>query len=180
MSAPTQTAGDRFPAFGEASVRRAWIALGANLGDPPRQLRDALQRIAQLPQVRLVAKSSLYRTEPIGLPGQADYCNAACEVETALSARALLQALMQLELAAGRVRDGRRWAPRVLDLDLLHVEGCSHTEPALMLPHPEIGRRNFVLLPLAQIAPQLEIPGLGRVDLLARALGDAGVRIWHD
>ena len=172
-----KTAGDVSQAA--STVRRAWIALGANLDQPANQLRSAIQRIAQLERVRLIAQSPLYRTAPIGLPGQAEYCNAVCEVTTSLVPTSLFEQLMVLERAAGRVRDGSRWGPRVLDLDLLHVEGCASNDPALMLPHPEIGRRNFVLLPLAQIAPTLEIPGLGQVATLARALGDSGIQPWN-
>lgn len=158
--------------------RKAYIALGANLGDPARQLREALQRIGTIEGVRLCVQSSLYRTAPLGLPGQADYCNAVCEVETALAPQALFAALMEIEREAGRVRDGRRWGPRVLDLDLLHIEGCVSAEPALMLPHPEIARRNFVVLPLLQIAPDLRIPGLGSLAALADSLTVEGISTW--
>lgn len=175
------TAGDPPQRSGEpATVHRAYIALGANLGDPARQLREALARIAALAGVRPVAQSSLYRTTPLGLPEQADYCNAVCAVDTALPPAALFAQLMAIERAAGRVRDGRRWGPRVLDLDLLHVEGCISPDADLRLPHPEIGRRNFVVLPLLEIAPDLEIPGLGAIAALARTLPAAGIAPWHD
>jgi 2-amino-4-hydroxy-6-hydroxymethyldihydropteridine diphosphokinase len=159
---------------------KAYIALGANLGRPAEQLRTALDALACTPGVKLLAQSRLYRSAPLGEAGQADYCNAVCSVAAALPPEALLQRLLEIERAAGRIRDGRRWAPRLLDLDLLHVEGEQRAAPQLKLPHPEIGRRNFVLVPLAEIAPALEIPGLGNVSDCARRLGGAGLELWSE
>lgn len=160
-------------------VARAWLGLGANLGAPAVQLESALTAIAALPNTRLVARSTLYRSDPVGPPGQPDYCNAACEIETALAPLTLLDALQAIENAAGRQRDGIRWAARLLDLDILHVEGLACADARLSLPHPQLARRNWVLVPLAEIAPALEIPGLGPVAELARRLGHAGLRAWH-
>ncbi|HSW15421.1 MAG TPA: 2-amino-4-hydroxy-6-hydroxymethyldihydropteridine diphosphokinase [Solimonas sp.] len=157
-------------------MSRAYIGLGANLGDPRRQILDAIDGLAACG--RLLACSSLYRTAPLGEPGQPDYCNAACLLDTALSAEALMDRLLELERAAGRVRDGRRWGARRLDLDLLHVEGVTLETPKLRLPHPEIARRNFVLVPLAEIAPELLIPGVGRIAAAAAAIGRAGLDPW--
>ncbi|MFP5358471.1 MAG: 2-amino-4-hydroxy-6-hydroxymethyldihydropteridine diphosphokinase [Gammaproteobacteria bacterium] len=159
---------------------RAYVGLGANLGDPPAQIRSALQALARLPQTRLLRSSRLYRTAPLGLPGQADYCNAACSLESALDPPGLMQALLGLERAAGRERDGRRWGPRTLDLDLLHVVGVQLQTPGLCLPHPELARRNFVLAPLAEIEPTLDIPGVGEVAALLAAVGRAGLQDWAD
>lgn len=157
---------------------KAYIALGANLGDPAGQVRAALAALVAADGVKLIAQSSLYRTAPMGLPGQGDYCNAACVVDTALTPEALFAILIGIERAAGRVRDGRRWGPRVLDLDLLHCEGQTRATAELTLPHPEIAKRNFVLVPLAEVAPALVLPGVGNVVEAAAALGREGLVLW--
>lgn len=156
----------------------AYVGLGANLGDPAAQLRAALDAMARLPDTRVVTTSRFYRSAPMGPPGQPDYCNAACQLDTALTPRALLDALIAIERAAGRVRGAERWGPRRLDLDLLHVEGVEMNEPGLHLPHPGIAKRNFVLVPLAELAPHLEIRGLGRIADRAREAGTAGLGPW--
>ena len=158
----------------------AYIALGANLGDPPRQLRTALQQLAQLPQTRLLVASNLYRSAPLGPSAQAYYCNAVCSVDTRLAPAALLALMLELERTAGRVRSAERWGPRTLDLDLIHVEGVTSDAAALRLPHPELSRRNFVLVPLAEIAPTLKIPGLGNVELAAHRIGSDGLAPWPE
>jgi len=154
---------------------RAYIALGANLGDPPAQLNAALHSLRGSPGVEVVATSSFYRTAPLGQPGQADYCNAVCAVDTTLQPEALLDLLQGIETAAGRRRDGTHWGSRLLDLDLLHMEGRVSQTPRLTLPHPELQRRAFVLVPLAEIAPDLLIPGLGTVQNLTAAIDRSGV-----
>lgn len=159
---------------------RAYVGLGANLGKPAAQIRSALQALAALPQTRLLRQSGLYRSAPLGLPGQADYCNAACSLETDLAPPVLMQALLVLERAAGRERDGRRWGPRTLDLDLLHVVSVQLQTPGLCLPHPELARRNFVLAPLAEIEPGLHIPGVGTVEEQLATLGWSGLAPWTD
>lgn len=158
----------------------AYIGLGANLGRPAQQIRSAIDALRGTTGIRLLAQSSLYRSTAIGLPGQPDYCNAVCAVSTQLDAERLLEALIGIEQAAGRVRDGRRWGPRVLDLDLLHMEGVSSTSARLTLPHPEISKRNFVLVPWAEIAPELEIAGVGVISELAIGLGRDGLSLWSD
>ena len=159
---------------------RTYIGLGANLGHPPGQLNAALTHIAARPRVRLVAQSSFYRSAPLGPAGQPDYCNAACSVDTDLTPDDLLTALHAIERDMGRQRPPVRWAPRLIDLDLLHVEGVSLRTARLTLPHPELARRNFVLVPLAEIAPTLVLPGLGKVKDLARDIGSAGLQRWTD
>lgn len=154
---------------------RAHIGLGANLGDPAACLSWALQRLAELGQVE--AQSPLYRSAPMGPADQPDYCNAVCVLVTPLTPRALLDALLAIERETGRVRDAK-WGPRTLDLDLLHVDGIVSAETSLRLPHPGISRRNFVLCPWADIAPATQIPGLGRVDALAAAIGCDGLTPW--
>lgn len=130
----------------------AFIALGANLGDAPATLRWALATIAALPGTKLARSSSLYCTAPIDSSGP-DYINAVAEVATLLHAPALLQALQQIELAAGRERPYRN-APRTLDLDILLYGDAHIHSPHLQVPHPRMGERAFVLVPLAEIAPQ--------------------------
>jgi 2-amino-4-hydroxy-6-hydroxymethyldihydropteridine diphosphokinase len=159
-------------------VRRAWLGLGANLGDPVAQVERALLQIAALPETRLIARSSLYRSDPVGPPGQPDYCNAVCEIETALAPEALLDAVLVIEVDNGRTRDGIRWTARRLDIDLLHVDGVACDTPRLNLPHPQLHRRNWVLVPLAEITPALTIPGLGAIATLAAQLGMGGLSRW--
>ncbi|HUR42327.1 MAG TPA: 2-amino-4-hydroxy-6-hydroxymethyldihydropteridine diphosphokinase [Verrucomicrobiae bacterium] len=159
--------------------RRAYIGLGANLGEPHAQVLRAFDLIEDIPGVTPVARSSLYRSAPLGPGPQPDYCNAACAIDTASTPEALLQRLQAIEHALGRERPRVRWAPRCIDLDLLHVEGAARVGGALTLPHPELHKRNFVLAPLAEIAPTLEVPGLGRIDALARALGEVGLARWE-
>lgn len=156
----------------------AFIGLGSNLGDPPLRLRTALDLIARLPGTRLLRQSRLYRSAPMGPADQPEYCNAVCQVQTALSPRELLDALLAIERSSGRQRGPDRWGPRRLDLDLLHVVGQRLDESGLHLPHPGLGQRNFVLIPLAEIAPDLEIDGLGRIADCAQQIGADGLGFW--
>jgi 2-amino-4-hydroxy-6-hydroxymethyldihydropteridine diphosphokinase len=155
-------------------MTRAFVALGGNLGDPPSILRRALAALGGLPRTRLVAHSRFYRTPPWGLLEQPPFLNAAAELDTALAPHELLDALLAIERAAGRVREGERWGPRTLDLDLLHMEGVVSHDERLTLPHPRIGERAFVLVPLAELAPELELPGQGRVVELLGAVDASG------
>jgi 2-amino-4-hydroxy-6-hydroxymethyldihydropteridine diphosphokinase len=151
-----------------AGTVTACIALGSNLEDPREQVRRGFEALATLPQSRLLARSRLYRTSPWGITEQPDFINAAARLETSLTPRALLDALRTIESRAGRVR-GVRNGPRVLDLDLLLYGDRIVDEPDLVVPHPRLHERAFVLLPLADVAPELDVPGHGRVrDLLAR------------
>lgn len=158
-------------------MARAYIGLGANLGAPAVQVCAAVAALAGCGEV--VARSPLYRSVPMG-PPQPDYCNAVCILDTELPPQELMLSLLAIERAAGRVRDGSRWGARQLDLDLLHVEGVALNSEALRLPHPGIAQRNFVLVPLADVAPQLEVPGLGRIQTLALQLGREGLQPWQD
>jgi 2-amino-4-hydroxy-6-hydroxymethyldihydropteridine diphosphokinase len=157
---------------------KAYIGLGANLGQPAIQVSAALAALQKTAGVNLLNQSALYRSRAIGQANQPDYCNAVCVVQSALDADELFDSMIAIEQAAGRVRDGTRWGPRVLDLDLLHVEGIRLQSTRLTLPHPEIARRNFVLIPLAEIAPDLEIPNLGRIAELAANLRRSGLSMW--
>jgi 2-amino-4-hydroxy-6-hydroxymethyldihydropteridine diphosphokinase len=161
-------------------MRRAYIGLGANLQDPPAQLREALRLIGARPGIRVVATSKFYRSAPLpGTGEQPDYCNAACAVDTDLNPDRLLTHLHEVERQMGRERPPQRWAPRLIDLDLLHYERVTAMKTSrLTLPHPEMHKRNFVLVPLAEIAPSLELPGMGRVAALAQELGTVGLKPW--
>ena len=153
---------------------RAFIALGSNLQDPATQVRRALEQLPQLPGTRVTRQSSLYRTAPVGYDNQPDFINAAAEITTTLAPLALLRALLQLEASFGRERPFPN-APRVLDLDLLLYDEQVMRTPELTLPHPRLHERGFVLVPLAEIAPDLEIPGKGRVADLLQACDGRGV-----
>ena len=155
----------------------AYVAFGSNLNDPVSQLRTGALALGKLPGTRLVRGSSLYRSAPVGLTDQPDFINAVCEIDPALTARKLMQALLDIETANGRVR-AVPGGPRTLDLDLLlYGETVCH-EAGLSLPHPRLHARAFVLYPLAEIAPGLSIPGRGRVEaLLAGCAGQTIERL---
>jgi len=148
-----------------AAPLRAHVALGANLDDPAATLRAAFDALAALPGTRLVARSALYRSAPVGVSGQPDYLNAVAALDTQLSAPALLAALLAIETARGRTRDYHH-APRTLDLDLLLYADEVIDQPGLAVPHPRMHERAFVLVPLAEIAPAAVIPGRGPVAAL--------------
>lgn len=156
----------------------AYIALGANLGEPARQLRAAMQALASTQGIHLLAQSPLYRTAPLGPAGQPHYCNAVCKIETSLTPEQLLEQMLALERAAGRVRSGDRWGPRLLDLDLLYMDGEQRSSERLKLPHPGIASRNFVLIPMADVAASLDIPGVGRIAEQAQNIGREGLEPW--
>jgi 2-amino-4-hydroxy-6-hydroxymethyldihydropteridine diphosphokinase len=140
----------------------AFVALGSNLDAPREHVARGMLEIGALPETRLVARSSLYRTAPVGFLEQPDFINAVVMVETALAPHALLDGLLSIERRHGRVREFQN-APRTLDLDLLlYGERVLH-EHGLTLPHPRMHERAFVLLPLAEIASDTVIPGKGRV-----------------
>lgn len=140
----------------------AYIGLGSNLDDPEEQLRRAFTELAQIPCTRLICNSDLYRNPPMGGLDQPDYINAVARVETSLGPEQLLQQLQAIETAHGRTRAGR-WGARTLDLDLLVYGSNIIDTPDLQLPHPGVHERAFVLYPLHEIAPDLEIPGRGQV-----------------
>jgi 2-amino-4-hydroxy-6-hydroxymethyldihydropteridine diphosphokinase len=156
--------------------RPAYVGLGSNLSDPARQVRCAAQGLAHLPRTLHLATSRLYGSRPLGTVEQPDFVNAAAGLLTQLSAQELLRELQALESAAGRPAVHEHWGPRVIDLDLLVFadEQCSSAD--LVLPHPGVVERNFVLYPLAEIAPDLEVPGKGPVrELLTRVRADG---VW--
>ncbi len=140
-------------------IESAFLALGANLGDPQRSVESAIQALAEHSDLTLRARSSLYRTPPLGPPGQPDYINAVVCVRTNLAPLALLQQTQAIEQAHGRER-GLRWGPRTLDIDLLLLDDQQLALPLLSIPHPEMFKRAFVLGPLSEIAPDWLHQGL--------------------
>jgi 2-amino-4-hydroxy-6-hydroxymethyldihydropteridine diphosphokinase len=155
----------------------AFIGLGSNLSDPRAQILRALQALGALPETRLVARSSLYRSAPVGFLQQPDFINAVAKLETMLAPRALLDALLTVERQYGRRRTFLN-APRTLDLDILLYDGLRHHEHGLTLPHPQMHLRAFVLKPLLEIEPDCAIPGIGRAaDALPECEGQALERI---
>lgn len=138
----------------------AFIGLGSNLADPVAQVKQALVALNDLPQSRVIARSSLYRSAPVGYVNQPDFINAVAQVETSLSPRVLLDELLALELVCGRTREFL-YAPRTLDLDLLLYDNLVHHEHGLSIPHPHMHQRAFVLQPLCEIAADCVIPNQG-------------------
>jgi 2-amino-4-hydroxy-6-hydroxymethyldihydropteridine diphosphokinase len=161
------------------TLRPAYIALGSNLEDPVSQVRRAMEHLSRRDGIRLELRSQLYCSTPLGPQDQPDFVNAAVGVLTAFSARELLDVLLSIEKLMGRDRR-ERWGPRIIDLDLIWMVGEPIDEPGLTLPHPGVSERNFVLYPLADIAPSLRIPGHGLVADLAARIGDAGLSVLED
>lgn len=153
----------------------AWIGLGSNLDAPRRHVETALEELDRLPLCRRLHHSRLYRSRPVGPADQPDFINAVALVATRLSPLALLDQLQALEQRHGRVR-ARRWGPRTLDLDLLLFDDRQLSTPRLTLPHPEMVRRAFVLVPLAELAPGMRLPDGRRVDALAETLDRRDLR----
>ncbi len=152
-------------------MQNVFIGLGSNLSDPQAQIRRALQALESLPKTRVVARSSLYRSAPVGYLDQPDFINAVAQRETELAPRALLDALLALEQECGRTREFRN-APRTLDLDLLLYGDLRHHEHGLTLPHPQMHLRAFVLVPLLELAPDCVIPGIGPAAEALRQCGN--------
>ena len=151
-------------------MTRAYVGLGANLGDREQMLQLALERLAAEPSVELVAASQLRETDPVDFLDQPRFLNAAAAVETDLSPRQLLARLQLIECELGRRRAGRRFGPRVIDLDLLLYGSETVNEPELVIPHPRLHLRRFALEPLAELDPELEVPGKGSVRALLSGL----------
>jgi 2-amino-4-hydroxy-6-hydroxymethyldihydropteridine diphosphokinase len=137
-----------------------FIGLGSNLADPVFQVSRALDALDNLPHTRVMLRSSLYRSAPVGYLAQPDFINAVAQLETELMPRALLAALLALEQECGRTREFCN-APRTLDLDVLLYDDLRHHEHGLTIPHPHMHLRAFVLQPLLEIAPDCVIPGVG-------------------
>ena len=149
---------------------RAYIGLGANLGDREGTMRQALARIGADPSIELVSVSTFRETDPVGVEEQPRFLNAAAEIETELAPRELLQRLLETERGLGRKRDGARFGPRTIDLDLLLYGDDVVDEPGLRVPHPRLAERRFVLEPLVELDPMLELPGGGRLSSILAKL----------
>ncbi|RUO27929.1 2-amino-4-hydroxy-6-hydroxymethyldihydropteridine diphosphokinase [Aliidiomarina sedimenti] len=147
----------------------AYLGLGANLNDPQAQLHFALQQLTRHSEMNGIVCSSLYASKPMGPQDQPDYVNAVVAVETTLTPTQLLSATQSIENAAGRVR-GQHWGPRTLDIDILLYDTLCITAPDLSIPHPGLESREFVLVPLAEIAPQLVLPNGKQVAALAQQI----------
>ena len=149
----------------------AFVGIGSNLGEPERQIAAALEELAAEDGIELVAASTLRETEPVGYLDQPSFLNGAAQLETALPPRELLERLLEIESRLGRVSgEGPRFGPRTIDLDLLLYGDETIDEPGLTVPHPRLAERRFALEPLAELAPGLEIPGLGPVQALLTEL----------
>jgi len=144
----------------------AYIGIGSNLDDPVVRVQAAFRELQRLPATRLTARSSLYGSRPMGPADQPDYINAVAGVETRLPAVDLLHELAQIENRQGRTRGAVHWGPRILDLDLLLYGEQRIATPALTVPHPGLHERDFVLVPLAEIAGDLDVPGQGPLSTL--------------
>ena len=151
-------------------MARAFVGLGANLGDREATIRRALELLRATPGLEVAAVSALRETDPVGYLDQPPFLNGAAELETTLAPRELLDAMLGVERTLGRERTGPRFGPRTIDLDLLLYGDDRIDEPGLRVPHPRLHERAFALEPLAELDPALEIPGRGRVQTLLAAL----------
>lgn len=154
----------------------AFIGLGSNLEKPESQVSKAIPEIAAVNGITLLAKSSLYRSKPVGPQDQPDFINAVIKVDTNLDAQSLLSVLQDMEQQHGRIKT-RHWGPRTLDLDILLFGNEIVQEENLCIPHPGICKRNFVIYPLAELEPGLDIPGQGNLSQLMKSCSDDIVRI---
>jgi len=155
-----------------------YVGLGSNLNNPPAQLRMALKALSFLPLTRLLKVSRFYRTQPLGSAWQPRYLNAVVQLNTSLQPLDLLDRLQAIELHQGRIRSGYRWGPRTLDLDILLFGNRQMAHPRLQIPHYDLVRRDFVVLPLLEIAPfEMQISGLGSLSELARKF-HKNARLW--
>lgn len=159
-------------------MTRVYLALGSNLADPLHQVQAALDALAALPDTKLVATSSFYRTPPYGPPNQPDYLNAAVALDTNLSPETLLDLTQRIELEQGRVRKDERWGPRTLDLDIMLFGDLTLKTPRLIVPHYDMHNRAFMLLPLLELAPDIALPNGTRVRHLLSGLDTSAILPW--
>jgi 2-amino-4-hydroxy-6-hydroxymethyldihydropteridine diphosphokinase len=149
---------------------RAYIGIGSNLENPVAQVKEAIEELKVLPDTILAACSSLYSSKPMGPQDQPDYVNAVAALDTLLSPVELLQHLQRIEELQGRERDGEQWGPRILDLDLLLYGKKVIDADGLKIPHPGLHERDFVIVPLAEVAGNLNIPGHGLLTSLINSV----------
>jgi 2-amino-4-hydroxy-6-hydroxymethyldihydropteridine diphosphokinase len=149
---------------------RAYVGIGSNLEDPVAQVKEAVEELKVLPDTILAARSSLFSGKPMGPQDQPDYVNAVVALDTLLSPAELLQQLQRIEELQGRERDGEHWGPRILDLDLLLYGKKVIDADGLKVPHPGMHERDFVIVPLAEIAGNLNIPGRGLLTTLINSV----------
>ncbi len=161
---------------GRGAPTPAFVGVGSNLDSPEKQVESAIDSLARIPGCDLVARSSLYESAPFGPVDQPDFVNAVAGLVTTLDALSLFRCLQQIESSQGRIR-GEHWGPRVIDLDLLVFGGTIVDLDELTVPHPGIAERNFVLLPLLEIAHDLVIPGLGKVVDIAVSHDEPRIRL---
>jgi 2-amino-4-hydroxy-6-hydroxymethyldihydropteridine diphosphokinase len=156
--------------------RPAYVAIGSNLESPRDRVLEAMERLGALSAPNALLRSHLYVSRPLGPQDQPDFVNAAAGLLTQDSPQALLARLLEIERSMGRKRR-ERWGPRVIDLDLVWMVDAAVDEPGLKVPHPGVSTRNFVLYPLADIAPTIKIPGMGTVLDLKRSVGGDGISV---
>ena len=156
--------------------RPAYVAIGSNLESPRERVLEAMQRLDALSAPDTLLRSNLYLSRPMGPQDQPDYVNAAAGLLTQSTPQELLAHLLDIERSMGRTQR-ERWGPRVIDLDLVWMVGATVDEPGLKVPHPGVSTRNFVLYPLADIAPTMKIPGIGTVLELKRSVGGDGISV---
>jgi 2-amino-4-hydroxy-6-hydroxymethyldihydropteridine diphosphokinase len=154
----------------------AYIGIGSNLDDPVSQVKEALEELDGIPDSVLVSQSSLYASKPMGPADQPDYVNAVAALDTLLSPEELLQALQKIEQRLGREREGEKWGPRIIDLDLLLYGKKTIQTDTLTVPHPGLHERDFVIIPLAEIAGNMSIPGKGQLSTLIAACENHSVK----
>jgi len=152
-----------------------YIGIGSNLDDPVQQVSQAINELGQLANCEMLKFSSLYRSAPMGPADQPDYINAVVALSTSLDPITVLDKLQAIEQQHGRLRSGERWGPRTLDLDILLVGEKTINLDQLIIPHPGLDQRSFVLYPLYEIAPELDVPGLGSLQTLIAGCDRAGL-----
>lgn len=154
----------------------AWLSLGSNMGNPNAQVRGAVEQLRKTAQLEVLEVSSFYLTPPWGEEQQSDFVNAVVKISTRLEPLELLHHSQAIENAMGRKRDGRRWGPRVIDIDILLYADLQLNTDVLVVPHPRMHERAFVLLPMAEIDDSVDIPGHGKVALLLGKLDTEQIR----
>lgn len=155
----------------------AYVGLGSNLDEPRRQIAGALEGLARIRQTRLLRQSGFYRSKPWGILDQPDFLNAVAELETTLDPVELLDELLMVERSAGRQRDSTRWGPRVIDLDLLLYGMQQIRGVGIEVPHPRLCERSFVVMPLAELRPDLDVPGHGSIGSALASIDAGSCRI---